>query len=481
MFILININKKYGKVYMMKKNKYRIEKDSLGERKVPYDKYYGIQTLRAIENFPVSNILPKREFIKAVAVIKKAAAMTHMGLGILTKKKARAIIKASDEVIRGDLDKHFVVDVYQAGAGTSHHMNCNEVIANRAIEILKGNKGDYKIVHPNDDVNIGQSTNDVIPTAMRLGALFKEKDFIESLTKLEKEFSKQGKKYAKTIKSGRTHLQDAVPITFGQEFSSYASAIKEARKNLKRAFNDLKVLGIGGSAVGTGLNTHKKYRTEIIKNLKDLTGIRGLKKADDYFYRMNSMDVFVRLSGELRVLSIELTRIANDFRLLSSGPNTGLNEIALKPVQPGSSIMPGKVNPVMAEMLNMVCYQVLGHDETVKSASSAGQLELNVMMPVINYNILQPIEILTNGINLFTDKCVKDLKVNKERCEFYFENTVGLATVLNNYIGYENASLIAKESKRTGKKVTDIIIEKKILSEKELSDILKLENIIKPR
>lgn len=463
-----------------KAKKIRIERDSLGEKEILRDVFYGIQTLRASENFPISGILPKREFIMATAMIKKAAAVVNNRLKILPKNKSKAIIKAAEEVISGLHDKDFIVDVYQAGAGTSHNMNANEVIANIAIHSLGERLGDYKIIHPNDHVNMGQSTNDVIPTAMRLGCLFKGPEFLKALSGLHRELFRKSKEFKNIIKSGRTHLQDAMPLTLGDEFHSYGTAVKQSEKRIKRALDDLKVLGIGGTAVGTGVNTPKKYRTEIVKELSKVTGITGLKPTKDYFYSMNSMAVFASLSGELRLLAVELTRIANDLRLLSSGPNTGLNEIFLKPVQPGSSIMPGKVNPVMAEMLNMVCFQVFGHDETIKSASAAGQLELNVMMPVINYNLLQSMEILSNAINAFTKNSIKTIKADTRQCLAYFNSTVGIAAVLNPILGYDNAALVAKESEKTGKTIKEVVLKMGLLTKKDLKKILDQKNLTKP-
>lgn len=458
----------------------RLEKDTLGEKLVPSHVFYGIQTLRAKENFPISGVLPKREFIKATASIKKAAAMVNGRLKLLNKEKSRAIAKAATEVMSGTYDNDFIVDVYQAGAGTSHNMNTNEVIANVALKGLGKKPGNYKAVHPNDDVNMGQSTNDVIPTAIRLACLFKGPGLLEALGSLHIELLEKSREFKDVIKSGRTHLQDAMPITLGQELHSYGTAVKEAEKRIKRALDGLKILGIGGSAVGTGINTHKKYRADMVKELIIVTGISDLKPTQDYFYSMNSMDVFVELSGALRLLAVELTRIANDFRLLSSGPKTGLGEIFLEPIQPGSSIMPGKVNPVLPEMLNMVCYQVFGHDETVKSAASAGQLELNVMMPVINYNLLQSMEILTNGVNAFTKKCVTTLKVNEEQCRTYFDSTVGIAAVLNPIIGYGKAALVAKESEKTGKTIEEVVLEMGLLTKKDIKDLLDPKKITKP-
>ncbi|MBI5491872.1 MAG: aspartate ammonia-lyase [Deltaproteobacteria bacterium] len=452
--------------------KFRIEKDTLGEKPVPAEAYYGIQTLRAKENFPISGILPKPVFIMATAIVKAASARANMDLGLLDRRKGAAILRAAQEAAAGRLDKEFIVDVYQAGAGTSHNMNANEVIANRAIELLGGRKGGYDIVHPNDHVNMSQSTNDTMPTALRIAAFISSSDLMEALEGLTAELEKKSKEFSKIIKSGRTHLQDAVPVTLGAEFGSYAASVKSSAQKIKTTRDGLKKIGLGGTAVGTGLNTHPRYRATVLKMLSNESGIKGLKKAPDRFEALNSMGDFTALSSALRDLSVELIRIANDLRLLSSGPRTGLSEISLPAVQPGSSIMPGKVNPVMAEMLDMVGFQVMGNDLTVHLAAQAGQLELNVMLPVINYNLLQSIDILTAAIKAFTGKCVAGIKADERRCRRFFEDSVGLATILNRLIGYEKAAQVAKESALTGKTVKEIVIRKGILTEDEWERLL---------
>ena len=376
---------------------YRIEKDSLGEVKVPIEAYYGAQTTRALENFPISGIRPHPIFTRSMVYIKKAAAKVNNELGCLDNEKSEAIINAADRIIEGEFKDQFVVDVYQAGAGTSFNMNVNEVIANIAIESLGGEKGNYSVIHPNDHVNFGQSTNDVFPTTMRISALYLLKELFPVVDALVKSFNKKANEFDKTIKSGRTHLQDAAPITLGQEFSGYADAVSKSAKKIKKASDALKELGIGGTAVGTGLNTHPDYKEKIIKELQKITNL-DIRSAANYFEAMQSNAPITEVSGALKVLVIELIRIANDLRLLSSGPKTGLAEITLPAVQPGSSIMPGKVNPVMAEMLNMVCFSIIGNDLTITMASQAGQLELNVMMPVMQYKLLDSISILTNAI-----------------------------------------------------------------------------------
>ncbi|MBI5327961.1 MAG: aspartate ammonia-lyase [Deltaproteobacteria bacterium] len=460
---------------------YRTERDPLGEKDVPINAYYGIQTSRAIENFPISGITPKREFITATAMVKKAAAIANMATGSLNKKIGRAIVNAADEIIRGKLHNEFVVDVYQAGAGTSHNMNINEVIANRAIEMLGGKKGNYRIAHPNDHVNMSQSTNDTVPTGMRIASLFMTHELFAELRLLENTLTAKAKEFDGIIKSGRTHLQDAVPIRLGQEFRAYGKTIAKAIKRNEDAADDLKELGIGATAAGTGINTHPAYRKNVIKALKDITGIKDLRPAYDMLEAINSMADFVNLSSALRGLAIELIRIANDMRLLSSGPRTGFAEITLPPVQPGSSIMPGKVNPVMAEMLNMACFQVMGNDLTIAMAAQAGQLELNVMTPVINYNLFQSLEILKNSVKAFTDRCLKGIKANKTRCREMAEKSAGIATVLNPFIGYQAAASVAKESVATGKTIREIVFEKGILCSKEIEKILDPMAMTRPR
>ena len=438
--------------------KYRVERDALGTRKVPANAYFGIQTLRASENFPISGLMPEASFIRATAQVKYAAASANSELGLLPRGKARAIMRAAKEIIDGRFHDQFIVDVYQAGAGTSHNMNANEVIANRAIEILKGRRGDYGLVHPNDHVNMAQSTNDTFPSAMRVAALTETDGLIASLTALKSALSVKARKFDKIIKSARTHLQDAVPIRLGQEFNSYASAVESSVERIKEASVNLKNIGLGATAAGTGINSHPAYGRLAVRALSKVSGVRGLKRAKDPVAALNSMADFAAFSSALRGAALELIRIANDLRLLGSGPRTGLAEIKLPPVQPGSSIMPGKVNPVMAEMLNMVAFQVVGNDLAITMASQAGQFELNVMGPVINYNLLSSIKILTSGTAAFTEKCVKSLKADKNKCAEYFENSVGLATLLNRFIGYEEAAVIAKESERTGRTIREILL-----------------------
>jgi len=454
----------------------RVEKDSLGQKNIPGEVYYGIQTLRAVENFPISGIKAHPKFVWATVMIKRAAAEVNFKLDLLEPKIAKAIMQASDEILSGKFQNQFVVDVFQAGAGTSHNMNTNEVIANRAIEILGGSKGDYSLVHPNDHVNMGQSTNDVFPTAMRLACLAVVPELLNALINLQKELFLKAKQFDHILTSARTHLQDAVPIRLGQEFSAYAAAISHLQNFLQSTSEPLKELGIGGSAAGTGLNTHPEYPKKIVKLLSQKTGF-DLKCSDNLFAAMNSMAPFVEFSGALKAIAVELIRIANDFRLLSSGPKTGLAEIKLPAVQPGSSIMPGKVNPVMAEMLNMVAFQVIGNDTAVGLASQAGQLQLNVMMPVIIFNLLWSLDILINAINSFVDKCVIGLEANEKNCHYYADKSAGVGTVLNMYLGYEKAAEIVKESISSDKTIKEIIKERGMLSKKELEEIFALDNL----
>lgn len=452
----------------------RIEKDSLGSKEVPADAYWGIQTQRAIENFPISGFREFPEFIEATLYIKRAAAKVNTELGELDKKKARAILQAAEEMLQGKLRGQVVVDAYQAGAGTSFHMNVNEVLANRAIEILGGKRGDYKVVSPNDDVNCAQSTNDVIPTAIRLAGLVATGRLQPVLKDLAAAFSRKAKEFDPIVKSGRTHLQDAVPVRLGQEFAAYATIVASHRKQIARAVDELRPLGIGGTAAGTGLNAHPHYRSKMVQELSRAMQLK-LSSAPDLFAAMQSMAPFMGLSGALRNLAQDLIKIANDFRLLHSGPRTGLREIELPAVQPGSSIMPGKVNPVIPEMLNMVCFQVIGNDQTILLAAQAGQLELNVMMPVIAFDLLWSLTILRNALSVFTEKCVKGIQANSNRCLHFAERSSALVTALNPHIGYLKAAEVAKEVLSSHKSIREIVLGKKWMTEKELDEVLDLE------
>ncbi|MDO8142297.1 MAG: aspartate ammonia-lyase [Candidatus Brocadiales bacterium] len=453
------------------KDSFRIEKDYLGEMRVPKDAYYGVQTARAIENFPVSGQTSQPVFTMSIVQIKRAAAMVNVELGCLDSKMGNMIILACDRILNGEFQDQFLVDVYQAGAGTSHHMNVNEVITNIAIEMLGGMKGDYSVVHPNDHVNYGQSTNDVYPTAMRIATLQSSKKLIKNLYALTETFNQKSKSFDSIVKSGRTHLQDAVPIRVGQEFSGYAASLFKAARGIERASESLKDLGIGGSAVGTGINTHPEYAGKVIEKLRKMTNL-DIRESKNRFESMQSNAPFVEFSGALRTLSVELIRIANDLRLMSSGPNTGLAEIDLPAVQPGSSIMPGKVNPVIPEMLNMVCFSVVGNDASITLAAQAGQFELNVMMPVIQYKLLDSVLILTNAVKVFNEKCICGISVNTAKCQDYAMRRLGIVTVLNPVIGYSKASEVVKESVKTGKSVKEIIQQWGLLSVEQLDQVL---------
>lgn len=457
----------------------RIEKDSLGHKEVPAHVYYGIQTARAVENFPISGLRAHPALIRAIAMVKEAAAMANRELGLLDEKTANAIIEAAREVQQGKLHDHFVVDVFQAGAGVSFHMNSNEVIANRASELLGGQRGEYKHVHPNDHVNYGQSTNDVFPTAMRLATLLELEKLYSALDGLTAAFEAKGKEFHHILKSGRTHMQDAVPLRLGQEFTAYAGAIKRAERAIREQSELLREIGLGGSAVGTGINTHPDYRHIAIANLSHIAG-QKLHAVDDMRYAMQSNLAMSSVSSGLRNLALEVIRISNDLRLLSSGPNTGLAEINLPALQPGSSIMPGKINPVIPELAAMVSFQVIGYDTAVALAVQAGQLELNVMMPTMAYSVLMSVTIMRNMLRQLTEFCVKGITVNEERTRHYVQSTVSLATALNPYIGYAKAAEIAKESVKTGKSIIEIARQRGDLSDQQISEILDPERMTEP-
>src|SRR5258708_287140 len=457
----------------------REEKDSLGVRDIPANVYYGIQTARAVENYPISGMRAHPTLIRAFGMVKEAAAEANRELGLLDEKVANAIIQAAKEVEQGKWDKEFVVDVFQAGAGVSFHMNTNEVIANRAIEILGGELGDYSKVHPNDHVNYGQSTNDVFPTGMRLATLLELNNLYPILDSLITALEKKGKEFHDILKSGRTHMQDAVPMRLGQEFAAYAGAIRRAKDSIHSSAELLRELGLGGSAVGTGINTHPDYREKAIKNLARISG-QKLSPVDDMRYAMQSNLPMAAISSALRNLALEVIRISNDLRLLASGPNTGFAEINLPALQPGSSIMPGKINPVIPELAAMVSFQVVGNDVAVALAVQGGQLELNVMMPTMAYSVLQSITILTNMLRQLTYKCIAGITANDKRCNFYVQATVSLATALNPYIGYAKSADIAKEAVATGRPIIDIARAKKPLTENDITQILNPVPMTKP-
>jgi aspartate ammonia-lyase len=453
------------------KTKMRIEKDSLGQHEVPFHAYYGIQTQRAVENYPISGYRAHPQLIRAMGMIKKAAATANLELKLISEKRAKAIQRAAEEVIGGKWDAEFVVDVYQAGAGVSFHMNVNEVIANRAIEFLGGKRGDYELCHPNDHVNCSQSTNDVFPTAMRLASAFLIEDVLRTTADLAKSFSRKAGAFDRILKSGRTHLMDAVPIRLGQEFAAYAAAMRRCEGVLEYALGLLREVGLGGSAVGTGVNTHPKYQKLVVRHLRRISG-QALRATDDLRYAMQSNLAMSVASSALRNLALELIRISNDLRLLSSGPNTGLAEIELPALQPGSSIMPGKVNPVMAELTAMVGFQTVGTDLVTALAVQAGQLELNVMMPAMAWNVLHSAEILKNTIHVFATKCVDGISANEARCLYYANATISIAAALNPYIGYAAAAEIAKESVKSGRPVAEIALERNLLDAVTLHEIL---------
>ncbi len=455
----------------------RKEIDPLGEKLIPKEAYYGIQTLRAIENFPVSGIKTPLPFIRAYVLIKKAAATANLEVGCLEEAKATAIVEACNEVLSGKLLDQFLVDVFQAGAGTSFNMNVNEVLANRALEILGKQKGDYKIVSPNDHVNMGQSTNDTFPTALHLSVLIALEPLLCAIEELAEAFDELGEKYALVLKSGRTHLQDAVPLTIGQEFTAYACAIGNACAELHKRKKNLFTVALGGTAVGTGANAHPKYKQLAIGELAKLSGL-PLKPAGNNFEALQSQRAAQTVSSGLKELALELIRIANDLRLLASGPTTGFNEIVLPPVQPGSSIMPGKVNPVMAECLDMIAYQVVGCDTTISYAVQAGQMELNVMTPAIMYNLLFSIQILSNYIPVFNKKCVRGIKVNEKQCSQYLDKNPSLATLLAPYIGYMEAAKIAKQALAENRSVKEIALEKGLLTKEEIEKLFSRKNLL---
>ena len=449
----------------------RVEKDPLGELAVPAAALYGVQTERARQNFPISGLKPLAAFVDAVVWIKRAAALTHKETGRLEARLADAIVRAADEVLGGQHRDQFVVDVYQAGAGTSHNMNCNEVLANRANELLGGRRGEYKPVHPNDHVNMAQSTNDVIPTAIRLGALARVAPLLAALDDLAAAFEAKGREFDHIVKSGRTHLQDATPIRLGQEFGAYGQTVRRNRARLERAADDLRELGIGGTAVGTGLNAEPRYPELMVKHLKAGTGLE-VRVGRNLVQLMQSMGDVAAFSGAVRALAVDLNKIANDLRLLASGPRTGLAEISLPAVQPGSSIMPGKVNPSIAEMVNQVCYQVMGNDVTVALAAEAGQLELNVMMPVIAHNLIFALEILAGAVRVLTVRCVAGITADEGMCAHWLERSPALVTALAPKIGYAEAAKLAKESLARNLTVRQLVEQKGVLEGKELDTVL---------
>ncbi len=458
---------------------YRTERDPLGELRVPADAYYGVQTMRAVENFPISGMTAPPELVVATVQIKRAAAAANKALGRLDDRIADAVLAAADEILAGRLRDQFVVDVYQAGAGTSHNMNTNEVLANRAAELLGGARGEYSRVHPNDHVNMGQSTNDVFPTATRLAILSMQPALLDSARLLAEGLNQKSREFADLLKVGRTHLQDAVPLTLGQEFSGYAANVAHAAGQLERTAGELLELNLGATALGTGLNAGDDYTRLAVKNLGTYTGL-AVRPATNAFRVTQSMGDVLAWSGALRRLAVEVNKIASDLRLLSSGPRAGLAEIRLPAVQPGSSIMPGKVNPSVPEMVNQVCYQIYGCDSAIHAAADGGQLELNVMMPVIAWNALHASRILRQAMRVLHDRCVAGIEADRDRCRELLDRSTAVATALSPHIGYAATADIAKTAVRTGRSVRDIVKERGLLSDEQLDRILSAESMTTP-
>jgi len=454
----------------------RREKDPLGTLDVPADALYGVQTLRAKQNFPISGLSPLGPFVIAQVWIKKAAALTHKQTGRLDARLADAIVAAADEVLDGKHREHFIVDPYQAGAGTSHNMNVNEVLANRANEMLGGKRGEYTPVHPNDHVNMAQSTNDTIPTAIRLACLSQLDGLTRAFEGLRIALADKGKEFDTIVKAGRTHLQDAMPIRLGQEFTAYAGSIARGVRRVNEAADYLRDLGIGGSAVGTGVTVEEEYPALMVRHLESISGL-ALREGQDRIQLMQSMGDVAGFSAALRVLAIDVSKIASDLRLMVMGPRTGIDEIVLPAVQPGSSIMPGKINPSIPEMVNQVCFQVMGLDTTVAIASEHGQLELNVMMPVIGFNVLLAMRILTNATTSLTDRCVTGIQANREMCAYWVERSAALATALAPQIGYARAAEISKQSVKEGILIRDLVKRDGILPPDEVDEVLDLKKM----
>ena len=456
----------------MSKESFRIEKDSMGEMRVPSDALYGAQTQRAVENFPISSLRFPRDFIRAMGLIKQAAARANMDLGLLDPALGDVIVRAAQEVMDGQLDRHFVLDIFQTGSGTSSNMNTNEVISNRAIQLLGGVVGSKKPVHPNDHVNMGQSSNDVIPTAMHVAALETiERALIPALKRLQSALASKAKEFDAIVKIGRTHLQDATPVRLGQEFGGYARQVELSVRRLEKLRDTLGELPLGGTAVGTGINTDPQFPARAIRYIAKITGLQ-FQEAKDHFEAQGGKDAIVETSGALKTIAVSLTKIANDIRWLGSGPRCGIGEINLPETQPGSSIMPGKVNPVIAESVLMVAAQVIGNDAAVTIGGQAGVFELNVMMPVMAHNVLESIRLLASSANNFSDRCVSGIAANVERCNDMIEKSLAMCTALAPEIGYDEAASIAKESYKTGKTVREIALEKKILSPERLKELL---------
>lgn len=463
----------------MVKRAMRVEEDFLGEKKVKADAYYGIQTLRAVENFPITGYQIHSELIKAMGMVKKAAAIANDEIGKLPEHFKEAIVQAADEVIASEWDKEFIVDPIQGGAGTSINMNANEVIANRALEILGKQKGDYSYLSPNTHVNMSQSTNDAFPTAIHIAILMLSESLLQTMHHMLQAFKEKAITFNHVLKMGRTHLQDAVPIRLGQEFEAYSRVIARDIKRINQSRQHLYEVNMGATAVGTGLNADPKYILLVVNHLKEISGF-PLHAAEHLVDATQNTDVYTEVSASLKVCMMNMSKIANDIRLMASGPRAGLNELNLPPRQPGSSIMPGKVNPVMAEVINQIAFQVIGNDNTICLASEAGQLELNVMEPVMVFNLLQSISIMNNGFRVFTDYCLTDITANETQLKHYVDSSVGTITAINPHIGYERATKIAREAILTGKSIRELCLQHGVLSEAELNHILDPFEMTKP-
>ncbi|WP_444647547.1 aspartate ammonia-lyase [Flavobacterium columnare] len=461
---------------------YRIENDLLGDLQVPVNAYYGVQTQRAIENFNISGVRLYQfpEFIKGLAYVKWAAAETNFDLGLLEEPIKNAIVQASKEVIEGKFDREFPVDMIQGGAGTSTNMNINEVLANRALEIMGYEKGQYQFCSPNDHVNLSQSTNDAYPTAIKIGAIRSNMNLISHLKQLITSFRKKGEEFKHVLKMGRTQLQDAVPMTLGQEFEAFAATLKEEIDRLTQNSNLFLEINMGATAIGTGLNAPIGYAQLCAEKLATITGL-AIVSAPNLIEATPDTGSYVIYSSALKRMAIKMSKICNDLRLLSSGPRCGLNEINLPPMQPGSSIMPGKVNPVIPEVMNQVCFRVIGNDLTVTMAAEAGQLQLNVMEPVLIYAILESMELMSQAMDTLREKCINGITANEEHCREMVLHSIGIVTALNPYIGYKNSTKIAKEALETGKSVYNLVLEHNILSKEQLDDILNPENMLAPK
>lgn len=461
------------------KTDYRVEKDSIGTKDVPEDVYYGVQSLRAAENFHITGLNMHPEIINSLAYIKKAAAITNCEIGILDKKRAEAIVQACDEILEGKFHKDFIVDPIQGGAGTSLNMNANEVIANRAIEILGGCKGDYSIVNPNDHVNCGQSTNDVIPTAGKMTSLRLLKNLKKELLRLHKALCIKAKEFDHVIKMGRTQMQDAVPIRLGQEFHAYSVAVMRDIRRMDKAMDEMRSLNMGGTAVGTGINADENYLRRIVPNLVEVSDM-DFVQAFDLIDATQNLDPFVAVSGAIKACAVTLSKIANDLRLMSSGPRAGLAEINLPAKQNGSSIMPGKVNPVIPEVVNQVAFNIIGNDVTITMAAEAGQLELNAFEPIVFYCMFQSIDTLAYAVQTFVDNCVSGITANETRCRYLVENSVGIITAICPHVGYQKAADIAKKALHTGESVRSLILQENLLNEEELDRILDPVQMTEP-